>query len=143
MADVVVRAAESPADVDAAYALRHEVFVGEQQVPVEIERDELDEAATHVVAFDGDRCVGAGRLVAADGIGVVGRMAVHAGVRGRGVGQAVLRQLEEAARAAGLGRIELHAQAHAVGFYDGQGYVTYGAPFDEAGIEHVHMRKTL
>lgn len=139
-----VRLAEDEVDRAAAYGVRHEVFVGEQGVPPEVERDDLDEVADHVVAYGPDgACVGAGRLVARGEAAVVGRMAVRTGERGRGVGAALLRRLEERARERGLARVELHAQAHAAGFYAGYGYQAYGEPFVEAGIEHLHMRKEL
>lgn len=140
-----VHLAAGPDDVAACYAVRHEVFVIGQAVPVEIERDELDEAADHAVAVDADGAVvGTGRLVSRpDRVGVVGRMAVLPAVRGRGVGAAVLGRLEAAAAERGLVTVELHAQRHAEGFYARLGYAAYGEPFDEAGIEHVHMRKAL
>ena len=53
-----------PDDMPAVYALRHEVFVVGQDVPVELERDELDAAADHAVALDAaGEDVGTGRLV--------------------------------------------------------------------------------
>ena len=59
----VVRLA-GPQDLDGVYAVRHEVFVVEQGVPVELERDELDAAADHAVAVDAaGAVVGTGRLV--------------------------------------------------------------------------------
>ena len=50
--------------IQKAYQLRFEVFVIEQNVPIELEIDEYDKTATHVVAIDeksGD-CIGCGRL---------------------------------------------------------------------------------
>ncbi|MGC3998881.1 MAG: GNAT family N-acetyltransferase [Anaeromyxobacter sp.] len=125
-------------------ALRLEVFVGEQQVPAELEQDELDAVAFHAIALEDGRCVGTGRLVEqAGGVGRVGRMAVAATHRGAGVGGRVLALLEQQARASGLGGIELHAQVHAEAFYARHGYRPHGERFEEAGIEHVIMRKAL
>jgi predicted GNAT family N-acyltransferase len=127
-----------------AYALRHAVFVVEQGVPAELERDEHDEAAFHVVALSGDRCVATGRLVRqAGGVGRVGRMAVAARSRRSGLGARVLAALEARAREEGLGAIELHAQLYVEAFYLAHGYARTGAPFVEAGIDHVVMRKPL
>ena len=134
-----------PADLDRAYALRREVFVVEQRVPEELERDEHDAAADHVVAEDeAGRCVATGRLVRiGPRTGKVGRMAVAAQVRGRGAGAAVLAELERVAAGRGLEEIVLHAQVSAKAFYDRAGYVAEGDIFTEAGIEHVTMRKRL
>jgi len=125
--------------------LRHRVFVEEQAVPVELERDELDDVATHAVARDpAGRVVGTGRVVVrGDGVARVGRMAVAAEARGAGVGAALLGVLEAAAADAGCRRVELHAQAHAIGFYRRAGYQPQGEPFDDAGILHVAMWKAL
>ena len=127
-----------------AYALRHEVFVEEQHVPVELERDARDDGAFHAVALDGCRCVGTGRLVVqAGGVGRVGRMAVEQDARRRGVGDLVLVALEARARALGLHEIELHAQCYVERFYAKHGYARVGEVFVEAGIDHVVMRKRV
>lgn len=141
-----VRRVLTLSDRAAAYALRKEVFVREQHVPEEIELDEHDDGADHVVAADeSGRIVATGRLVLLDpGTGKIGRMAVARPVRGRGAGAAVLLELERIARdERRLGAIVLHAQLSAKGFYDRAGYLTEGDIFTEAGIDHVAMRKRL
>ncbi|WP_101925461.1 MULTISPECIES: GNAT family N-acetyltransferase [Luteimonas] len=124
----------------AAHAVRHAVFVDEQQVPAELERDALDPLSRHVLARDADgRAIGAGRL-APDG--KIGRMAVLAPWRGRGVGDAMLRTLLQLADDAGLRTTYLHAQLEAVALYARQGFVAHGPEFVEAGIAHRAMRRT-
>jgi predicted GNAT family N-acyltransferase len=136
---VIARLA-TPADMPAVFALRHEVFVVGQDVPEELERDELDAVSDHAVAFVDDQIVGTGRLLPD---GTIGRMAVSSAVRGQGIGAAVLTVLEERARERGLPAVELHAQVHALGFYARYGYVPFTAVYLEAGIEHRSMRKEL
>jgi GNAT superfamily N-acetyltransferase len=70
-------------------------------------------------------------------------MAVHADARGLGVGAAVLRRLEHEAMRRGHAEVALHAQTHAIGFYDHAGYTPVGERFVEAGIEHQAMWKAL
>jgi predicted GNAT family N-acyltransferase len=141
---LLVKAVETDAERAAAYALRREVFVLEQRVPEDLERDAEDAGAFHAVALDGGRCVGTGRLVRqAGGVGRVGRMAVARDARRRGVGDRVLEALEARARADGLREIELHAQRYVEAFYRRHGYAPEGDPFEEAGIDHVVMRKRL
>ncbi|MDX6267143.1 MAG: hypothetical protein QOD70_1883 [Frankiales bacterium] len=130
----------TPADMPAVFALRHEVFVVGQDVPEELERDELDAVSDHAVAVVDDEVVGTGRLLPD---GTIGRMAVSSAVRGQGIGAAVLTVLEERARERGLAAVELHAQVHALGFYDRYGYVPFTEVYLEAGIEHRSMRKEL
>lgn len=50
---------------------------------------------------------------------------------------------KEAARARGLTAVDLHAQTHALGFYERLGYVAYGPEDLEAGIAHRSMRRSL
>lgn len=130
--------------LDAAFALRHQVFVEGQGVDPALERDELDAIALHVVSIVDEDVVGTGRMLSGDaGSARIGRMAVRADVRGSGVGAAMLRRLERAAIARGYSEIVLHAQAHAAGFYARAGYRPVGERFVEAGIEHIEMRKEL
>lgn len=143
MSGVTVRLA-GPGETAEAYRVRFEVFVTEQSVPPEIELDADDEIADHAVAELDGVVVGAGRLVARPGgVGLVGRMAVVAGARGRGVGAALLALLERRAAERGLTAVELHAQVHARGFYERAGYAAVGEEYEEAGIPHITMRRAL
>lgn len=144
-----------PDDLTAVYALRHEVFVVGQDVPPELERDDLDEDADHAIAVSAGDVVGTGRLVVGriDELGrlepgtqqvaTVGRMAVAASQRRTGTGAKLLARLEELARERGLATVELHAQVQARRFYERAGYQQFGEVYLEAGIEHVGMRKRL
>lgn len=133
-----------PGDLPALHALRHEVFVVGQGVPAQLEHDDRDADADHVVAVLDGRVVGTGRLVRQpDGAGSVGRMAVHDRVRRQGVGAALLRRLERRGLERGLGELTLHAQLHARAFYERAGYLPVGGVYLEAGIEHVTMRRAL
>ncbi|MYS48389.1 GNAT family N-acetyltransferase, partial [Streptomyces sp. SID5998] len=77
------------------------------------------------------------------GVGSLGRLAVVKEARGLGVGVALVRAVEEAARARGLTAVDLHAQTHALGFYERLGYTAYGPEFPDAGIPHRAMRRAL
>ncbi|HLZ38318.1 MAG TPA: GNAT family N-acetyltransferase [Mycobacteriales bacterium] len=135
--------AESAEEVAAAYDVRRWVFVDEQRVPLDLERDEADETADHFLACDGATAVGAARLVRRGQVGVLGRLAVLPAARGRHLGVALVHAIERHVRACGLATIELHAQTPVRGFYEALGYAPYGAEFLEAGIPHVSMRKYL
>ena len=95
-------------------AVRIEVFVVEQNIPAELEWDRLDAVSMHALAVDATGTpIGCGRLLPD---GHIGRMAVVAAWRGRGVGAALLAYLIEAARQRGDARVLLHAQTQAMPF---------------------------
>jgi predicted GNAT family N-acyltransferase len=140
-------AAATAADWPEIAALRHRVFVEEQGVPADLERDDADATAVHAVSRDDEGRVRAtGRLLpdaAGPGRAVIGRMAADPAARGRGHGAAVLGVLQQEAAARGQREVELHAQVTARGFYERAGYAVLGGEYEEAGIAHVTMRRTL
>lgn len=117
--------------------IRFAVFVDEQKVPLEMELDEHDADCLHVIASDGAKAVGTGRLLPD---GHIGRMAVLKEARGKGVGGAMLKVLMEAARVRGDKGVVLSAQIHAVGFYRRYGFIEEGPEYLDAGIPHRSMR---
>jgi YbgC/YbaW family acyl-CoA thioester hydrolase len=126
-----------------AQALRTTVFVQEQRIPAELEWDAADAACVHAVAYNRfGMALGTGRLLEqAPGVSKIGRMAVLQSLRGGGVGRGLLEALCVCARQRGDREVLLHAQASAVGFYRRAGFSERGAPFEEAGIEHVEMSR--
>lgn len=153
-AGFLVRVAEGPADLDACFAVRKEVFVVEQEVPQELEYDTYDRSAVHVLAVAEDGTpLGTGRLLhgadatgktgAGPEVGSLGRLAVRAAARGLGVGAALVRGIEDAARSRALSAIDLHAQTQALRFYERLGYTAYGPVFLDADIDHRSMRREI
>ncbi len=122
-------------------AIRRAVFIDEQGVPEALEWDEYDAVSTHWLALAGDDSpIGCARLLPD---GHLGRMAVLPAWRGRGVGRALLDAVLHAARMRGERLLSLSAQTHAAGFYARAGFVADGPVYEEAGILHVAMQKTL
>jgi predicted GNAT family N-acyltransferase len=123
--------------------VRFDVFVDEQKVPRELEMDDRDDVCLHWLARDAEgAAIGTVRLDI-EKAGKVGRLAVLAENRRRGVGTALMERLHAAARERGLTSLWCHAQTAAVPFYSRLGYSITSDPFDEAGIEHVTMAHTL
>jgi predicted GNAT family N-acyltransferase len=144
-----VVAASDRAGMALVHAIRHEVFVVEQDVPAELEWDGKDDRAVHVLAED----AGTGRLLLGEdaakknggdpGLAVLGRLAVRKPARRGGTGARLVRALEEEARRLGLRGVYLEAQVHAIGFYERLGYAGYGPEFMDAGIAHRAMTRTF
>lgn len=117
--------------------IRMEVFVQEQNVPAELEMDQMDALCLHAIAFNAaGEAVGTGRLLPD---GHIGRMAVRKVARGTGVGGLLLQALMAQAHARGDRVLALSAQTHAAPFYQRHGFVVEGDEFYEAGIAHINM----
>lgn len=139
--DFQIHFARFDTDLPDLRAVREPVFIVEQQVPEELEWDDADPLSVHVLARDADGTpIGTARLTPDHRIG---RMAVLQAWRGRGVGAAMLNALIQRARELGYPELELHAQTHALGFYERHGFNAFGEEFDEAGIAHRRMRRRL
>lgn len=140
-----VRFASSPADLDAGYALRRDVFETEQNIPRPLDRDTFDYHADHVVALDEKgRCVGTGRVVRVDArTAQIGRMAVAKAQRKQGVGALVLEALERMATLRGISELTVNSQLPAEAFYRNRGFGRVGDVFLDQGVPHVVMRKSL
>ena len=138
-----VRPARGEAELAAALELRRDVFVVEQGVPLEEEYDEADRHALHLVAVEGEHVVATCRLVTAGDTVKVGRVAVAAASRRRGIASSLLAEAEARARDLGARRIALAAQTGALGLYERAGYAAYGERFVDAGIDHLMMEKLV
>jgi predicted GNAT family N-acyltransferase len=122
-----------------AQAVRHEVFVVEQKVPLALEWDEMDAVCLHAVVLDDEgMAVATGRLLPD---GHIGRMAVRKALRGTGIGAMILQALMREAELRGDHAVLLNAQTHAAPFYAQYGFVREGEEFIEAGIPHICMRR--
>ena len=123
-----------------AFNIRREVFVWEQHVPEELEHDEYDATATHFVAIIEGEVVGTLRVVDLPEHAKIGRVAVRAQFRGRGVAKAMMLAAMQAARDGGQDRLYLTAQTDKLAMYEKLGFVAFGEVFDDAGMPHRAMR---
>lgn len=150
----------SPAEFEEALSIRYAVFCDEQGIPREVERDDADDFATHVLVRDAvGQAVATGRVMrqradgsfvaltaisaAATEVARIGRMAVRREARRTGLGAEVIFALEREAALAGLRSALLHAQVHAAPFYRACGYTPQGDEFLEEDIPHIEMVKPL
>jgi predicted GNAT family N-acyltransferase len=118
--------------------VREAVFIQEQQVPLALEWDGLDEAAQHLLAVTATgEVIGCARLT---GDGSIGRMAVLKPWRGMGVGGALLTEAVSIYQQLGIEKIRLSAQMHALPFYEKFGFKKYGEPYLDADIMHIDMQ---
>ena len=133
---VKIRPGRWPEDAPAIAAVRRAVFIEEQGVPEALEWEAIDPECDWFVAQDGAVVMAIARLTPQ---GRIGRMAVLPNWRGLGIGSGLLDLALAGAASRGLTRVELHAQSHALGFYERFGFAADGPEFAEADIPHRHM----
>jgi predicted GNAT family N-acyltransferase len=139
-----IRWARDPEDLGGAIALREQVFVVEQGVPVEEELDGRDDEALHLVALDdAGRVVGTLRLLFDGETVKVGRVAVARELRRQGIAAAMLAEALAEAERRGCTRARLASQVDAVAVYEQAGFAVESDVFEEAGIPHVWMARAL
>lgn len=140
MTDIEIREGDWGEMGAVASEIRRVVFIEEQQVPVEEEWDGRDPECRHFLALSAGRAVGTARLLPDAHIG---RVAVLAEARGRGIGVALMQAAIEAARRHGHRSVELAAQTQALAFYQRLGFTAFGEAFLDAGIAHRSMTLSL
>lgn len=140
------RRIEHDSDLQKAFAIREEVFVKEQNVPLEDEFDEFDQLngrCEHLLVYFCGTPVGTGRLRVVDGVGKLERICILKPYRNLGIGKIIVQVLEKIAKEKGVTKVKLHGQTHAEGFYLKLGYKTASDEFIEDGIPHYVMVKKL
>ncbi|HEX3433398.1 MAG TPA: GNAT family N-acetyltransferase [Solirubrobacteraceae bacterium] len=143
--DIAIHWAGAPEHVSGAMAVRVEVFCGEQGVPYSEERDPLDDQALHLVALEpaGQSVVATLRLLSEDDTARIGRVAVLAPYRHRGIASRMLELAVQRGAEQGHARARLAAQIAAKQLYEQAGFSVESEPFDDAGIAHVWMGRKL
>ena len=145
----MIKILESKEEINLGFALRIEVFVREQNVPVELELDDKDHSmnTVHIGYFNGDKLIGVARLIDMDKDVIhIGRVVIDKEYRGQGIGRELIIGCENIAQQI-LKRkiiIELSAQIQAENFYKSLGYNRVNdIIYLDAGIEHVDMMKEI
>ncbi|MDI9394253.1 MAG: GNAT family N-acetyltransferase [Euryarchaeota archaeon] len=134
---------KNPKDMEDAFYVRREVFIEEQNVLEEEEFDEADLVSQHIVVYADDRPVATGRIFKSENGWLIGKISVLKKCRGKQAGKLVVEKLIEKAVELEARDIHIHAQTHAVGFYEKFGFVAYGDSFLKTGIEHISMVKKI
>lgn len=127
-----------------AKAIRFKVFVEEQEVPKELEIDDLEAGSHHLVIYDEDKAVATARIYEIDeGFYKIQRVAVFKEQRGSGYGALAIQKAEEKIRELGGQKVLLGAQLQALPFYEKLGYAITSEEYLDAGILHRDVTKEL
>jgi len=133
------------ADIAKCMQLRAEVFIDEQNVPENDERDGLDDQCVHFLATIGLEAVGAARLsYHSKDYAKLQRVCVKKSSRDAGIGAKIIRAMIEQVRVEGKRTvIRLGSQTHALTFYRKLGFEAFGDEYMDAGIPHYDMEFRL
>lgn len=119
-------------------SIRTEVFIAEQNVPVELEIESDEDRYIHCCIYKDENLIAYARVKLSNPA-IIGRVCVKKDYRNLGYGRKVMELAE--GQIQGINEVHLHAQLHAKGFYETLGYTPFGDIFLEAGIEHISMKK--
>ncbi|WLR42978.1 GNAT family N-acetyltransferase [Bacillus carboniphilus] len=134
----------SKEQLDQAIEIRMKVFVNEQQVPEELEKDEHDQHANHVLLYNqSHEPIGTGRCRIMNQYGKIERVCVLKEYRKGGNGKRIITKLEEILKEKGIQKFKLHAQTQAKAFYEKLGYKITSDIFYDANIPHIEMTKEV
>lgn len=134
-------------NVEDCFFVRKKVFVTEQGFSEELEFDEIDDIAHHILISekvgDVDTPIATARLFCEDGVFHCGRICVLKEYRDRHIGLIIMEQLEKKARELGASRLTLSAQTRASEFYKKAGYTQYGEEYLDEFCPHIAMEKLI
>ena len=119
--------------------LRKSVFIEEQLVPEELEWDDWDNKAEHIIIIFNGTPIGCARLIFIDKIMRLERMAIIRSKRYQGFGSRLLFEIIRIARNKKIKKINISAQLQAMFFYQKVGFIAKGKIYNEAGIKHIKM----
>ena len=140
-----IAAVTKEADIRQAFKIRHTVFVVEQKVDEEAEIDDHDDHAMHLLATVYGDPIGTLRIRFIDNgdITKVERVAVLKDWRSSGVGAELMKEALAIGARFRSKTMLLHAQVAVIPFYEKLGYEVEGDEFDDEGIPHVAMTRSV
>jgi predicted GNAT family N-acyltransferase len=144
MIRINIKIADSTPEITAIQAIRKAVYQIEQGVDASLDFDGKDESCDQLIATLDREFVGTARIRYLDQkTAKIERLAVLQIARGQGLGKQLMEKALEVAASKNIPKIVIHAQEYIKGLHQQLGFVEEGDVFEEAGIMHVKMRKTL
>ncbi|WP_026481009.1 GNAT family N-acetyltransferase [Ahrensia sp. 13_GOM-1096m] len=143
---ITCRRATSAADFAASMAIRESVFIGEQNVPADLERDGLEDECLHYLGALNGKIVATARVMPQAAKFKFQRVAVMKSARGTGLGAELMRFMMDdlAKRDDAAGKVFfLSSQVSAIGFYAQLGFEVCSDEYMDAGIQHRDMKRAI
>jgi predicted GNAT family N-acyltransferase len=134
----------APEELQTCFALRREVFVAEQSVPVSREADGEDTVSRHFALKDNGKIIATCRVRRMGSAAKIERMAVKKDYRRKGIGQELMKYvLQQLTGTGDIQLLKLSSQADAVPFYERLNFKKRGPEYMDAGMPHYDMTREL
>jgi len=144
MDNITFKLVTTDEELRGAFEVRRQVFVREQGVSEDVEYDDLEGEALHIVVENGDMVIGTARvLFLTTNQAKIERMAILRPFRRRGIGSSVISFLKGELKNKQVKHVVLHAQCGVTAFYKSCGFEETGLPFWEIGMKHIKMQLRL
>ena len=141
---IICQEITDPQEMQACFALRHAVFVGEQHVEPTLELDGMDTECRHFALKDDGKIIATCRVRRMGSAAKIERMAVAKDSRRRGIGHELMKYVLHDLMSAGeFQLLKLSAQSDAVPFYERLSFQKRGPEYMEAGMPHYEMVREL
>ena len=141
----IIKSPETESEWDKYFNFRWEMLRKPLGMTKETLKDELEDESHHLIAFDEQKkVIGSGRLHFNNNKEAQIRyMAVSNTIQRKGLGSAIVSELEAIAREKGIQEMVLNARENAISFYLSMGYKETGPYKSDTGIPHITMCKKL
>ena len=143
--EIVIRTPKTPVEWEKYYDLRYRILREPWQQPRGSERNEGDATEMHFAYFENGKILGVGRLDSqSEKVAQIRFMAVETETQGKGIGKALMLEMEQVAKERGDKKIILHAREIALDFYQKLGYALIEKSHNLFGqIQHYLMEKEI
>ncbi len=137
--NIKIKLVKNKKDLDKVFKIREIVFVKEQNVPLNRDRDEFDDVAKHVLVLYNNKPVGCARIRFINKKAKLERIAILKKYRGKGFGKKILDYLIKYCKKKNIKNIMMDAQYYLRDYYKKLGFNPRGKIFMDAGIKHIRM----
>lgn len=139
--NILVKKVSEATDIHACLAIRRQVFVEGQNVPIHEEVDGLDSNSEHYLLFLNQLPVGTARVRHSDDFAKIERVAILDVYQGQGLGHVlmnfIINDIKQNPR---IKKAKLGAQTYAIPFYEKLGFEICSNEYLDAGILHKDMQ---
>lgn len=143
MQDVKYKLVETEEELKEAYSIRYEIFVKEQKLFLDSDRDKYDAQAVHIIALRRDKVIGTVRVYEkGKDVWFGSRLAVLEPYRGR-VGKVLIEKAIETVKVRKAKRFMAYVQLSNVPFFRRHRWRSVGEVIDYQGAPHQLMEVQL